>query len=265
MRHIVLSDVDGTLFNTQRKVTPMTREAIIALQEKGIPFVITSGRGPTGVYPILEDYNFNCPLVLYNGALILDEQRKVIFHRGISKPDAKKMIEFLEACDVKQAWCVYSLDQWIVRDKTDPVIIREEEIVRAWSVQGDVDTAEDDQISKILCICDPKDTDRLEKILQEAFPEFSIAKSCDKLVEIMAGGVTKATAVYELSRLWDVPVENIVAFGDNYNDVEMLEAAGCGVIMTNASEDLLERFPLHSEGDNDHDGIAYTLKKLGLL
>ena len=60
-------------------------------------------------------------------------------------------------------------------------------------------------------------------------------------------------------------VEDIVAFGDNYNDVEMLEAAGKGFIMANASADLLARFPLHSEGDNDHDGIYHTLKKLNMI
>ena len=265
MKHIVFSDVDGTLFSTQRKVTPLTREAILALQKRGIPFVITSGRSPSGVYPILADYGFNCPLVLYNGALILDEERNVVFHQGIEKPDDRAMVDYLENCGIDLTWCVYSLDQWIVKDSSDPYIKREEEIVRTFTVQGNVDTAEADQISKILCICDPADTDRLEKVMQEAFPRFSIAKSCDKMVEIMAEGVTKATVVHELSKLWDVPLEDIVAFGDNYNDVEMLEAAGKGFIMANASADLLARFPLHSEGDNDHDGIYHTLKKLNMI
>ena len=227
--------------------------------------MITSGRSPSGVYPILQDYHFNCPLVLYNGALILDEERKVLAHRGMAKADAARMVEYLENCGIDLTWNVYSLDQWIVKNSKDPLVRREEEIVRTTTIEGDVYTAEDDQISKILCICDPTNTDRLERVMQEAFPGFSIAKSCDRMVEIMAAGVTKATAVYALSKLWNVPVEDIVAFGDNYNDVEMLEAAGRGVIMANASQDLLDRFPLHSVGDNDHDGIYHTLKKWGVI
>ena len=64
-----------------------------------------------------------------------------------------------------------------------------------------------------------------------------------------------------LCNLWDVPVENTAAFGDNYNDVEMLEAAGHGFIMANAPEELLKKFPEHARS-NDEDGIYHALREL---
>ena len=62
MKRIVFSDVDGTLLNSRQEITPLTERAIKALKEKGIPFVITSARSPSGIYPILNEYGFNCPI-----------------------------------------------------------------------------------------------------------------------------------------------------------------------------------------------------------
>ena len=262
MEKIVFGDVDGTLLNSEHKITPLTEKAIKGLKARGIPFVIVSARSPSGIYPILEEYGLTCPIIAYSGALILDGDRNILFHKGMEKSLAKRVIGFVEdsGCDI--TWSVYSGDEWIVKDKNDPRIIKEERIVKAQAVQGSVDTASG-QISKILCICDPAETVEIEERMKAAFAECSIVRSADFLLEVMDKGITKAAAVERLCGMWQIPLSDAVAFGDNFNDAEMLEVVGSGFLMGNAPAQLKERIHLQTE-DHDHDGIYHALvgKKL---
>lgn len=264
METIVFSDVDGTLLNTQNKITPGTQSAIKDLTARGIPFVIVSARSPSGIYPILEEYGFVCPIIAYSGALILDEERRVLFHKGMDKSVAREIVRFIEDSGLDVTWNVYSLDRWIVKDKSDPRIVTEERIVKAQAVQGSVEQAAEEGVSKILCICDPAGILELEARLKSVFSRQSIVRSADHLLEIMEGGVTKAMAVERFCGMRHISPADAVAFGDNYNDVLMLEAVGHGFLMGNAPAGLRERIHLHTD-DNDHDGISHALAKIGLV
>lgn len=264
MDKIVFCDVDGTLLNSEHKITPLTEKAIKELKKSGIPFVIVSARSPSGIYPILREYGFKCPIVSYSGALILDEENNVLFHKGIDKPNAKRIIDFIEKNHFDMSWCAYSLDEWIVKDKNDPRIVREETIVRANATQGSIDSITDHEVNKILCICNPMKILEIEEKLKEAFPNYSIVKSSDILLEIMENGISKADAIKKLCSIWDIPLENAIAFGDNYNDVEMLESVGFGFLMGNAPDELKKRIKMHT-CDNNHDGIYYALLEMNLI
>lgn len=263
MVSIVFSDVDGTLLSSDHRLTPLTREAILGLGGRGIPFVIVSARSPSGIYPILEENGLCCPIISYSGGLILDRERRVLFQRGFSKQTAREVTAFLDASGFDITWSVYSFDQWITKDKSDPRLRREEEIVRARAVQGDVDTAGAEVIHKILCLCAPGGAAPLEAALRGAFPGLSVARSSDILVEVMAPGVNKAAAARILCDLRGIDMAEAAAFGDNYNDLELLTAVGRGVLMGNAPEGMKRQIPVHT-GDNDHDGIFHALVKWGL-
>jgi len=264
MKKIVFSDVDGTLLNSAHEITPLTETAIKRLEDNGIPFVIVSARSPSGIYPILKEYRFSCPIISYSGALILNEEKKVLFHKGMKKQEAEKIIAFMEDCRFDLTWCVYSFDEWIVKDKTDPKIISEETAVRAVSAQGSVESINGSEIHKILCICNPREILEIEEKLKKAFPMLSIAKSSDILLEIMENGITKAAAIQTLCSLWKIPLSEAVAFGDNYNDAEMLELVGHGILMGNAPCELKQKIREQTE-DNDHDGIYHALLKRNLI
>ncbi|MCD7894738.1 MAG: Cof-type HAD-IIB family hydrolase [Erysipelotrichaceae bacterium] len=254
MYQIIFSDVDGTLLNSSHVVTPKTKEAIQNLE---VPFVIVSARSPSGIYPILKDNDLHCAIIAYSGALILDEDGQVLFHQGIQKSKAQEIIDFIEPLDC--SWCAYSMDEWIVKDKNDPRIINEENIVKAYAMQGNIDDFKDDQINKILCICNQSQTNIIEKKLKEKFPQYAIVKSSNILIEIMHQGINKATAIERLCDIWHIDINSTLAFGDNYNDYEMLKACGKGILMGNAPDDLKKVFD-DITLDNDHDGIYEALK-----
>lgn len=264
MKRIVFCDVDGTLLNSSHQMTFLTREAIHKLKKEGVVFVIISARSPSGIYPILKENAVQCPIIAYSGALILDETRTVLFHKGMKKSVAKQIVRFVEEEKFDMSWCAYSLDEWIVKDKADERIRKEEQIVKAEARQGTMDTIVDAEINKILCICNPAAILSIEKRLREKFPFLSIAKSSECLLEIMEQGITKAGAIKQVCRLWDIPLQNTAAFGDNYNDVEMLETVGTGFLMDNAPEELKKKFYRHTK-DNDHDGVYYGLRELGWI
>lgn len=262
---IVFSDVDGTLLNTRHQVLPGTLSAIKSLQQQGIPFVIISARSPSGIYPIQEKYGFKCPVISYNGALILDENKKVLYSKGFSRDLAERVIEFIEINQFDCSWNIYSKDTWIVKDKSDPRIVREENIVQAKAIAGTIDILSDNaDVGKILCMCNPDSILDIEQKLKEKFSSLSIVKSSNILLEIMQDGVTKGNAVKELCEMWDISLSNTIAFGDHYNDVEMLETVAMPFLMGNAPEELKSRFPNVTE-NNDEEGIYNGLAKIGLI
>lgn len=263
----VFSDVDGTLLNSAHRVTPRTAEWIRKLGEMDIPFVIVSARSPSGIYPIMKRNGFRSALIAYSGALIMDEDRNVLYNRQIPRDLAAGIERFFiekKRSDIRfdMSWCIYSADDWISPDRSDPRIAREERIVEALSREGTVeDLAPGAGVNKFLCICAPGTILEIEKEVKKNFPEVEAVRSSDILLEIMAKGISKADALERYCVHLGITPQETIAFGDNYNDVEMLEAAGISCVMGNAPEEILRRFPLHT-ADNDHDGIAEALEQL---
>ena len=258
----VFSDVDGTLLNSAHRVMPQTAEWIRKLPELDIPFVIVSARSPSGIYPILRRNNFQCAMIAYSGALILDEERNILYNRQIERKLAEKIEQFFVDRAFDMSWCIYSVDDWISPDRSDPRIAREEQIVEAQSREGTTaDLAPGAGVNKFLCICAPGTIIGIEEEIKNAFPEVAVVKSSDILIEIMDKGISKADALERYCEHIGVLPQETVAFGDNYNDVEMLQAAGRSYVMGNAPEEILQMFPLHT-ADNDHEGIARVLEQL---
>ena len=83
------------------------------------------------------------------------------------------------------------------------------------------------------------------------FSDLSVVKSFHTMIEIMAPGITKGSAVLELCRLWNIDVKGAAAFGDNFNDVEMLEEVGFPFLMENAPDELKQRFKTITDSNND--------------
>ena len=262
MYKIVFSDIDGTLLNSRHVVTPMTREAILGLEKRGIRFVIVSARSPSGIFPIMRKNGFRCPVISYSGAYILDEDGTVVYQKGMAQPKAKEIISFLETKKFSLTWNIFSGDDWIVKDRKDPRIVREEGIVEACAREGSIDSVlPQEKVHKILLICEEDQVPEIEMQLKENFPEVNTVRSSPILLEIMDLGVNKAEAVKILCEHWKSDVRETIAFGDNYNDMEMLQAVGCGVAMGNAPKDIQEKFEYVTK-DNDHDVIAYMLEML---
>ena len=173
----VFSDVDGTLLNSAHRVTPRTAEWIRKLGKMDIPFIIVSARSPSGIYPIMKRNGFRSALIAYSGALIMDEDRNVLYNRQIPRDLAAGIERFFNEKkrsdkSFDMSWCIYSADDWISPDRSDPRIAREERIVEAQSREGTVeDLAPGAGVNKFLCICAPGTILEIEKEVKKNFPE----------------------------------------------------------------------------------------------
>lgn len=262
---IVFSDLDGTLLDSKHQLSATTRKAIIDLKQKNIPFVIVSARSPSGIESVLHKYDFNCPIIPYSGALILDEHRHVLYSNGLTYQVAEAVINYIENNNIPCVWNIFSDDRWIVKDKTNHRVIEEEHIVEVEAEQGPLSSInQNDTIHKILCICDVKKIDEIEAQLKLEFLNLSIMKSSAYMLEIMQKGVSKGTAVQIMADHYRIPLSEAIAVGDNYNDVDMLAVVGQPFLMGNAPAPLKERFS-QITSDNDNEGFVMALKKLRLI
>lgn len=255
---IVFSDIDGTLLNDEHVVLQSTKDAISKLRSQDIPFVIVSARSPSGIYPILEANDFNCHIISYSGGLILDEHRNILYSVGMTVNIAKDVVRFIESEKLDVTWNIYSYDRWIVKDKTDIRVINEENIVNAQAEEGGYESLDcRTAVHKILCMCNPDKILEIERSLKLQFPNLSIVKSSNILLEIMESGVGKGKAVQKLCQILNQDLSETIAFGDNYNDEDMLDIVGQAFIMGNAPDDLKQKYNITF--DNNSDGIYYGL------
>ncbi|WP_029072883.1 Cof-type HAD-IIB family hydrolase [Kandleria vitulina] len=261
MKTIIFSDIDGTLLNNEHKMTPRTKEAFHMLEQKHIPYAFVSARSPSGIYPILKENNLTCDIVSYSGGMIIDKNGNVLFSEGFPKHIAKEIISFLNPYDV--TWNIYSEDQWIVANKKDPRVINEENIVKAQSKEGTIEDVES-HVNKILCMCKPDETETIQKLLIDAFPNLNITRSSSILIEINANGISKAKAVELLCKKHHINIKDAFAFGDNFNDLDMLQCVGHPYLMENAPSSLKEMISEHTLSNND-DGIFVALKKENII
>lgn len=261
----IFSDVDGTLLNSAHRVTPRTGMWIRRVMAREIPFVIVSARSPSGIYPILRRNDLECAMIAYSGAMIMDRDRSILFNRQIRRSLAAEIEQYFFTVITKKydmTWSVYSGDRWLAPGRRDPRILREERIVEARSEEGTVsDLAPEAGVNKFLCICSPGQTEWIEREIRSAFPEVFVVRSSDILIEIMDRGISKADAVRRFCEFSGILPEETIAFGDHYNDVEMLKAVGQGYVMGNAPEEIRRQFG-RVTADNNHDGIADVLEKL---
>ena len=261
----VFCDVDGTLLSSSNEITPLTLSAIKQLINRGILFVIISARSPSGILHIPREYGFECPIIAYSGALIMDESGKICYNTGMSVKTASDIMDYAECEGMDISWCVYSGDRWLVNDPMDQRIKKESDIVRVVPETGSIAELESGAlINKLLCICEADEILDIESGLKRKFPELSIVKSDDTLLEIMESGVSKSDALRRFCSMRGIEVKNTAAFGDNYNDEDMLAECGFGYLMGNAPEELKKRVSRVTL-DKDNDGIYKALKEMRII
>ena len=258
----VFTDIDGTLLNHNHVVTALTRNAIHKITDNNILFTLASSRSPAGIETIIRKNAFSCCMIAFGGALILDEQRNILYEKGMSVSTAENVISYLEKNCPDVTWNIYTVDRWFVKDKGDPRVQHEEQVVETSAQKGTIkDLDLNTRIDKILCMCPSEKLPETEQAVRQAFPALSVARSSNTLLEIMQQGVNKAEAVKWLCTEKGIDMKHTMAFGDNYNDLEMLETVKYGIAMENAPEDIRKKTKFVTK-DNEHDGIAYILESL---
>lgn len=259
---LIFSDIDGTLINQDLEVTPKTRDAIRRQIIKGNIFVPVSARMPKAIMTAAGQITKVCPLVAYNGALVLDETGRPLVSKFMSAATAVKICRYVDQKKNGCAWNIYSGYHWYRGEEKSPLVQKEEDIVKVASHPVPLASAAKLKgVHKVLLMGKPATLDQMQEQLRPQFPDLYIVKSAANLLEIMKKGVSKSGGVKAVAKAFNVKLADCYAFGDNYNDEDMLKAVGHPYLMGNGPADLKKRIK-NVTLDNNHDGIAAVLNNL---
>ncbi|WP_440895638.1 Cof-type HAD-IIB family hydrolase [Amphibacillus sp. Q70] len=263
----IFSDIDGTLLNSNHQITDETKNAIVNVVNHDIPFILVSARMPSGILPLQQTLSINSPIICYSGALILgpdneNGEKIIIDSISLAQSDIEKIYQIVNERYSSISFSLYSHDQWLVSDNQDEWILQEKEITNASPVHCPLLSfiEENHDIHKCLCMGEPEIINQLEIELKDKFPDLSIYKSKDTYLEIMSGKASKSNAIKKLAKQFNMTNQEVMALGDNFNDMDMLKYVGLGVAMGNAPDEV-KKIADEITLSNDEDGLRHALNK----
>lgn len=257
----VFSDIDGTLLNTKHQIPEDTKKKIQQINKEGIPYVLVSARMPKGMTAIRDELGAKSPMICYSGALVVDEEDNPIYSVAISKKNAQNLCKRIQELNAKISINIYTNDEWLVEDKEEYWAAQESDITGVIPEEVSFEDGEVYQeVHKILCMGNKEEIAQLEQQLIKEFPEIRIYRSKDTYLEIMSMKASKSDAIHMLKNHFNVEREEIIAFGDNFNDIDMLQYAGLGVAMGNASDEVKQAADIVTD-INDNEGERQILDK----
>lgn len=244
---LVVSDLDGTLLNDNQTFHPLTKEVFKELEPLGVLFTLASGRSLHGLRRHAAELNVKIPMILSNGCIIqsMDGQ---IHHRSVMPVEITRKV--FEIADREESDLVVFLDDTLLFKTRTPTIERifghgRESVneMGSWENLGDSIY----QVNKML-IMDWFDLDRLDEMERifsaELDSQADYLRTSMNFLEVMPKGISKATGLKFLIDDLGIRMDEVLAFGDYDNDVEMLEAAGFGAAVANASDSAKEKADL---------------------
>ncbi len=258
-------DLDGTLTNSDKIVTPRTREALMRAQADGIHIILASGRPTYGIVPIAQvlDLDKNGGFILsYNGGNIVDAKTgEVLFSQNL--PEDVLPILHNYAREHKYALLGYR-GNTIVTEIADDEYVREEARINKMPVEQ-VDNILDHvgtHPTKLLMTGHPDNMAVADKELKDILGDrMEIYRSAPFFVELVPQGIDKAQSLLRLLERLNLTKDNLIAFGDGWNDLSMLKLAAVGVAMSNAAEEIKSQAD-YVTLSNDEDGVAIALDNL---
>jgi 5-amino-6-(5-phospho-D-ribitylamino)uracil phosphatase len=269
---LIALDIDGTLLRTDKTISPRTLLALRAARERGVRLVLVTGRRLPAARRAAEALG-DVDLVLHNGALIVEDGQVLrcrplprelaarairigremeadpVLHAG-HRGEGRLVVEGVRPSNTLLAYYV---------ERSNPDVVQVEDLVAALTedpLQVMFGGRRELMEGLLPRLVDGVGPVRIERTM---YPESGVG-----ILDVLAPGVNKAEAVEFLQERWGVSARETLAVGDNWNDVEMLRAAGLGLVMGNADPELRALgFP--ALPTNDEDGVAVAVEKYVLV
>ncbi|MGE6761069.1 Cof-type HAD-IIB family hydrolase [Corallococcus interemptor] len=256
---LLIADVDGTLVTKDKVLTSRTREAVARLRDSGILFTLTSGRPPRGMAGLVAPLGLTAPVAAFNGGIyVKPDLTTVLAQRPLPPGIASDAVDFMLQAGL-DVW-VYQGAGWFLRDPDAFRVARERSTIGFDpAVVADLHGVLDAAI-KIVGVSE--DTERVARCEAELAvrlgADASAARSTAYYLDVTHPEANKGMVVREASRLLSLPLEEIAVIGDMANDLPMLNTAGLGIAMGNASAEV-QRSARHVTRTNEEDGFAHAV------
>jgi Cof subfamily protein (haloacid dehalogenase superfamily) len=249
---LLLSDVDGTLVTMGKVLTEATQAASRALHQAGIILAVTSGRPPRGMSMLIEPLELQSAIAGFNGGTYVKPDLSVIESHLLDAATARQALDLILAQGL-DAW-IYTADKWLVRDLDAPHVAHE-----SWTVK--FTAAHLAEVVKIVGVSDDAElVASSEKLAQKTLGEkASATRSQSYYLDVTHPQANKGAVVGTLSKLLNIPREQIATIGDMPNDILMFRQSGLSIAMGNASDEVKGQANVVT-GSNDNDGFAKAVR-----
>ena len=258
---LVVSDVDGTLLTTDKRLTPATLAAVATLREQGILFAITSSRPGYGMKWVIEALRIDLPVGPFNGSSIIGPDLSVIEQSTVPMDAVRQSLALFEthAIDV---W-VFTNSEWLIaRDDGYQVAREARTIATAPRLVGDFGDSRDRACKVVGVSGDRALLENCERELAAQLGDTAhVARSQHYYLDVTPPGLDKGTFVEALAGRLGIPLSEVATIGDMPNDVPMFAKSGYSFAMGEASETVKARAKDVTDG-NDADGFAKAMQKL---
>lgn len=263
MIKLIALDLDGTLLTSDKRISEANKKALSLARAKGVYIVLTTGRPLQAIGGFLEELDLlgkNNYSITFNGGLVQENTGLVLGKNGFTIEDVRAIRQVTNQLDlpldVLHGGDVYSLPSvheslyLICNPLLNKIMTTDDEL------------SMDIVYNKAVSAVDAEFLDKqIPKIPAELYDRFEIFKSRDILLEWSPKGVHKANGLMKLIEHLGIDRSEVMACGDEGNDLSMVEWAGLGVAMANATDELKSVAKVILPKSNDEDGIAWAVEK----
>lgn len=266
---LIAIDMDGTLLNSENEISQRNKESIKTAASLGINIVLSTGRLFKSAYQYANDLEITSPIISCNGAYVTEKDvSKIMYKAPLEQDVSMKVIELSEK---------EKINYYFLNDSTFYIseVNSYSEFFQEWSKKADLKIGEDiiilkeplkavkeNNIKVYKFIFIEEDKDKLIKFKEKlkGISGIEVVSSWWNNIEVMKKGVSKGSALKELCKKLDIDKEQVIAIGDNENDISMLEFAGLAVAMGNG-DDKVKKIANYVTDTNDNDGVGKAIEK----
>ncbi len=248
---LLLFDLDGTLLRGDKTISKWTLEVLQSCREKGILIGVSTSRGEQLSLSFVKELDPD--ILIASGGAVIKYKNDYIYRAEFSAEETRQMIAAArEVCGADCEITMDTIDAHYWNYKVDP---RQQNPSWEGSIYTDFSGFDKRTLKMCVEILEDNQARQLEKLL----PDCDVIRFSDGYwYKFTKKGVTKEQAIQKLCSVCGIQTEEIIAFGDDYADIGMLELCGLGIAMGNAIEEVKERADLVI-GSNEEDGIAKYL------
>lgn len=263
---LLVLDLDGTLTNSAKEITPYTKATLIKAQQKGLHLALASGRPTYGIMPLVEELEMDCYggyILSFNGGKIIDAMTKKVLFEQALPPDVIPVL-YQRSKEAGVDLLSYN-GKDIISENPGNKYVQYESFLTKMPIKKVEDFVREihQPADKCLAVGEPGLLVPLEeKLRQELGARINVYRSEPFYLELVPKGIDKANSLKVLRSRTKTKREETIAVGDGFNDISMIQYAGLGVAMANAQPPVKAQADLVLPYSNDEDGVARFVSEL---
>lgn len=253
-------DMDGTLLNPDSEITPFTRQTVKQAVAEGLIFTLCTGRPLQGVKRYVNQLGLDCPVITYNGAVIAHSTTgEILFSQTMDTAEARRVYNL--AREKQTMFIIWSQNRLYASEISEKTHFYEEITSTKAVLIEDFEAILAAGITKMLWYDDAEILeDWIEELKTENFAHTTFTKSRAYFLEFFSNRTSKAVAMEKLGEYYGITKEEMIAVGDQTNDLPMIQYAGLGIAMGNAV-DAVKAAADCVTAPNTEDGVAQAILK----